>query len=321
MPSAPASRPAVLDGAVSAVRAFNRFYTRQIGVLNEHLLQSRFSLSQVRVLYELAHRDRATAGVLCKDLGLDSGYLSRMLRAFEKQGLLARAESKADARQSLLSLTASGRKTFAPLETRSQEQVAGLLARLAPDGQKRLLGAMCTIEEALGAKPDGGAHGERSSCLLRSHRPGDMGWVVHRHGILYSQEYGYDERFEALVAEIVADFVQNFDPKHDACWIAEKDGEIAGSIFLVKKSKAVAKLRLLLVEPAARGLGIGKRLVDECVRFAQRAGYQKIVLWTQSELHAARHLYQQVGFKLVGEKRHDSWSRKNLVAETWELKL
>ncbi|HEY1657212.1 MAG TPA: helix-turn-helix domain-containing GNAT family N-acetyltransferase [Candidatus Sulfotelmatobacter sp.] len=305
-----------VETAISAVRSFNRFYTRHIGVLNEHLLESEFSLTEVRVLYELAHRKGLTAAELCKELALDPGYLSRMLRDFEKQGLLARTESETDARQSLLSLTTKGRKAFAPLDARSQKQVGGVLGKLSPVRQKRLLDAMHTIEGQLGAEPREGA-----PYLLRPHRAGDMGWVVHRHGVLYSQEYGYDERFEALVAEIVADFVQKFDPKRDACWIAEKENEIVGSIFLVKKSKTVAKLRLLLVEPSARGMGIGKRLIEECVRFARQAGYKKIVLWTQNELLAARHLYEQAGFKLSGEKRHDSWGRKSLVAQTWELKL
>jgi DNA-binding MarR family transcriptional regulator/GNAT superfamily N-acetyltransferase len=308
--------PAVPDHAVAAVRGFNRFYTRHIGVLNEHLLESKFSLTEMRVLYELAHREGTTAGELCKDLGLDPGYLSRMIQRFEKEGLLARVKSDADARQSVLSLTARGRKTFAPFEKRSAKQVAEILNKLGPEEQKRLLEAMKTIAGLLGARAE-----TKPAYILRPHRPGDMGWVVHRHGVLYSQEYGYDERFEALVAEIVAHFVQHFDLKRDGCWIAEKDREIVGSIFLVKKSKNVAKLRLLLVEPSARGLGIGKRLIEECVGFARKAGYRKIVLWTQSELHAARHLYEQAGFKLAGEKRHDSWGREELVAETWELKL
>jgi DNA-binding MarR family transcriptional regulator/N-acetylglutamate synthase-like GNAT family acetyltransferase len=306
----------VANETVAAVRSFNRFYTRQIGVLNEHLLESAFSLTESRVLYELAHRGGLTAAELCKELALDSGYLSRMLQGFEKKGLLKRTASRADARQSLLSLTAKGRKAFAPLDARSREQVSHLLGKLSPTQQKTLLEAMRTIEEQLGARPQ-----PKSPYLLRPHRPGDLGWVVHRHGVLYAQEYGHDERFEALVAEIVADFVLEFDPKRDACWMAEKGSEIVGSIFLVKKSKTVAKLRLLLVEPSARGMGIGKRLIEECVRFARQAGYKKIVLWTQSELHAARHLYEQAGFKLTGEKRHDSWGRKGLVAETWELKL
>jgi DNA-binding MarR family transcriptional regulator/GNAT superfamily N-acetyltransferase len=304
------------DSPVAAVRSFNRFYTRQIGVLNEHLLESRFSLSEMRVLYELAHREGIAAADLCKDLGLDPGYLSRIIQRFEKQGLLARVKSSLDARQSVLSLTSRGKKTFTPFEARSAEQVAEILGKLGLGEQKRLLEAMSTIEELLGHKPR-----PNSSYVLRPYRPGDMGWVVHRHGVLYSKEYGYDERFEALVAEIVAHFVQQFDPKRDACWMAEKNGEIVGSIFLVKQSKAIAKLRLLLVEPSARGLGIGKRLIEECVRFARQAGYSKIVLWTQSELHAARHLYERAGFKLVGEKPHDSWGREGLKAETWGLKL
>lgn len=311
-----ASFPVVPKSQVRAVRSFNRFYTRQIGVLNEHLLDGPFSLTETRVLYELAHRPQCTATDLCRDLGLDPGYLSRILRNFEREQLIIRAESGIDARQSLLSLTARGKKTFEPLESRSDEQVGALLNKLSPSAQKRLLSALHTVEHVLGPKPQ-----SQSSYLLRPHRPGDMGWVVHRHGVLYWQEYKYDERFEALVAEIVAHFVQNFDPKSDACWIADREGESVGSIFLVKKSRSVAKLRLLLVEPSARGLGIGKRLIAECIRFARQAGYKKIVLWTQSELHAARHLYQQAGFELAAKKRHDSWGRKNLMAETWELKL
>ena len=311
-----ASLGTIPDPQVLAVRSFNRFYTRQIGALNDHLLDGPFSLTETRVLYELAHRTPCTATDLCRDLGLDPGYLSRMLRNFEKQQLITRAESEADARQSLLSLTARGKKTFEPLELRSNEQVHALLGKLSPAKQVQLLSALRTVETLLDSKPH-----QQTAYLLRSHRPGDMGWVVHRHGALYWQEYKYDERFEALVAEIVAHFVQNLDPKRDACWIAERDGEIVGSIFLVKKSKTVAKLRLLLVEPSARGLGIGKRLIAECIRFARRAGYKKIVLWTQSELDAARHLYRQTGFKLAAKKQHDSWGRKNLVAETWECEL
>jgi len=310
------SLPMAADSQVRAVRSFNRFYTRQIGVLNEHLLDGPFSLTETRVLYELAHRPQCTATDLCRDLGLDAGYLSRMLRNFEKQQLIVRVESQVDARQSLLSLTPLGKKTFEPLEARSDEQVVALLNSLSSSEQKQLLSALHTVENVLGPKRT-----SQSPYLVRPHRAGDMGWVVHRHGVLYWQEYKYDERFEALVAEIVAHFIQNFDPKHDACWIAEREAEIAGSIFLVRESKSVAKLRLLLVEPSARGLGIGKRLIAECVSFARQAGYNKIVLWTQSELHAARHLYQQAGFELVGKKRHHSWGRKGLIAETWELKL
>lgn len=304
------------DDPVQTIRRFNRFYTTQIGVVNEHLVDSEFSLSEMRVLYELAHRDAPTAGALAKELGLDPGYLSRMLRAFEKLGMLSRLESKSDARQNLLSLTPHGRKAFASLEVRWQEQMVHLLERIRPTDRKRLVEAMHTIEEILGEKSEA-----TPAYMLRPNRPGDMGWVVQRHGEIYWQEYRYDERFEAFCAEIVAHFVLNLDPRREACWIAEKDGQNIGSIFVVQKSKTVAKLRLLLVEPSARGLGIGRRLVEECVRFSRGAGYKKIVLWTQSELHAARHLYQQSGFKVVDKKRHDSFGRKGLVAETWELSL
>lgn len=304
---------------VNEVRSFNRFYTRQIGVLEEGLLRSPFSLTEVRVMYELAHRDRLTAATLCTELGIDPGYLSRTLRTFEKQRLIIREPSKSDGRESLLTLTARGRQVFAPLEDRSNQQVAGMLERLSRQQRKQLLGAIHTVRDLLETKTD--RDKSKAPYLLRPHQPGDMGWVVHRHGVLYAQEYGYDERFEALVAEIVAEFIQNFDPKRERCWIAEKDGEIVGSVFLVQKSKPVAKLRLLLVEPLARGLGMGRRLVAECVRFARQARYKKIMLWTQSELKAARHLYQEAGFKLAGKEPHESWGRHDLVSETWELTL
>ena len=301
------------------VRRFNRFYTRKIGVLQEGLLSSPFSLSEVRVLYEVAHREKPTAGELCKELGLDAGYLSRVLSSFERQGLVRRERSASDGRQSLLSLTAKGRKVFAPLEARSNAQVAAMLGRLSSKEQKELVGAMRAIEERLCEVAREDAH--KVPYVLRTHQPGDMGWVVHRHGVLYWQEYRYDERFEALVAEIVAEFIERLDPKRERCWIAERDGEIVGSVFLVRKSKTVCKLRLLLVEPAARGLGLGRRLVAECVRFGRQAGYKKMMLWTQSELGAARHLYKEAGFRLVGRKAHKSWGRDDLVAETWEIKL
>jgi DNA-binding MarR family transcriptional regulator/N-acetylglutamate synthase-like GNAT family acetyltransferase len=311
-------KPTSTGSAVEEVRRFNRFYTRQIGVLQDGLLHSPFSLTEVRVLYELAHRNKPTAGMLCAELALDAGYLSRLLRAFEKRQLILREPSRTDGRQSLLGLTAKGRRTFAPLEGRSNEQVAGMLAKLLPSARKRLVAAMHEIETVLG---DRRATATKEPYLLRPHQPGDMGWVVHRHGVLYSQEYGYDERFEALVAEIVAEFIQHFDHRRERCWIAEREGEVVGSVFLVKKSKAVSKLRLLLVEPSARGLGIGRRLVAECVRFARQVGYRKMMLWTQSELGAARHLYKLAGFHLIRKEAHQSWGRDDLVSETWELKL
>lgn len=302
--------------SITAVRSFNRFYTHQLGLLKEDVYNSSFSLSQVRVLYELAHRDHPSASQLIKDLGLDPGYLSRILRAFEKDGLLTKSESQEDRRQQLLCLTPRGREVFGELNAASERQIGGLLKNLSAPDQQRLVGAMSEIEKLLGSKP-----APSGGYLLRSHQPGDMGWLVHRHGVLYSQEYGYDERFEALVAKIASEFIQNFDSKREHCWIAERDGENVGCVLLVKKSKTVAKLRVLLVEPSARGMGIGKRLVEECIRFARRAGYKKIMLWTQSELHSARRIYQQAGFQLVGKQKHDNWGRKGLVAETWELKL
>lgn len=304
---------------VEEVRRFNRFYTRQIGVLRERLYHSPFSLTEVRVLYELANRDNPTASELCNDLGLDPGYLSRMLRIFAKREWLTRTPSPQDARQQFLALTEKGRKAFAPLNARSAEEVAQLLHSISNPDQVQLVRAMHTIERLLGALPANGV--PEPSYILRDHRPGDLGWVVHRHGALYWQEYHYDERFEALVAKIVGDFVEHYDPKREHCWMAERAGELVGCVFLVRKSKTVAKLRLLLVEPSARGLGIGKRLVGECIRFARRAGYKKITLWTQSELKAARGIYQSAGFHLVDQHRHNSWSRKGLISEVWEINL
>ncbi len=307
--------PRELEQRVEAARRFNRFYTRTIGVLREGAYKSPFSLTEVRVLYELAHRDRPTATDLGRELRLDAGYLSRILRGFEKRGLVARTRSADDGRQSHLALTALGRKVFAPLNARSHDEVAAILRHLSPAAQGRLIGAMRTIEQLLGGPPE-----PPNSCLLRPPRPGDLGWVVQRHGALYAQEYGYDEQFEALVAEIVARFVQHYDAKRERCWIAERDGEPAGCGFVVKQSPTVAKLRLLLVEPSARGSGLGMRLVSECVDFARRAGYRKLTLWTQSELRAARRLYQAAGFRLVRRERHTSFG-KRLVAETWDLEL
>jgi len=300
---------------VAAVRRFNRFYTRQIGVLREGLLKSPFSLTELRVLYELAHRERPTATELGKDLGVDAGYLSRILQNFEKRGLIRKTPSQADGRQSLLSQTAKGKKVFAPLETRSNEEVLSMLSKLSAAEQSRLLAAMATVEQLLGPRPV-----EKTPYLIRTHQPGDMGWVVHRHGALYAREYGLNEQFEALVAEIVAQFLRNFDPRRERCWIAERDGENAGSIFLMRGSDDVAKLRLFLVEPEARGLGIGSRLVAECIRFARQAGYRKITLWTNDVLVAARRIYEKAGFCLVEEQRHNMFG-PDWVGQTWDLTL
>lgn len=304
-----------LERRVAAVRRFNRFYTRTIGVLQERAYQSHFSLTQVRVLYELAHRSEPTAAELARDLGLDAGYLSRILRGFEHRGYLVRTRSAIDERRNHLALTAAGRRVFAPLDARSQAEVAALLHPLATAQRARLTRSMETIERLLGAVRQGPL-----PYALRTPQPGDIGWVIHRHGVLYAQEFGYDQAFEALVAEIAAHFVQRLDPKRERCWLAERDAEIVGSVFCVRQSRTVAKLRLLYVEPEARGCGIGRRLVSECIRFAAQAGYRKLVLWTQSELGAARRLYETSGFTLVGKKRHHSFGR-DLVAETWERPL
>jgi DNA-binding MarR family transcriptional regulator/GNAT superfamily N-acetyltransferase len=307
---------------VDAVRRFNRFYTRAIGALNEGWLDGPFSLTEARVLYELAHRENPTATVVGNALDLDAGYLSRILRSFEKRGLVRKSPSLADGRQSLLALTDKGLKAFAPLDQRTAEQVGSMLKKLSETAQGQLIGAMRAIENVLGATETAGASVKPSKVpyLLRPHQLGDMGLIVHRQGVLYGQEYGYDEGYEALVAEIVAKFIQHYDPRRERCWIAERDGEIAGSVFLVAESKTAAKLRLLYVEPSARGLGIGSRLVAECIRFARLAGYKKIVLWTQSDLHAARHIYKNAGFRVAKKKPHHSFG-KDLVAETWQLVL
>ncbi|HEV2303699.1 MAG TPA: bifunctional helix-turn-helix transcriptional regulator/GNAT family N-acetyltransferase [Stellaceae bacterium] len=304
-----------LADRVAAVRLFNRFYTRRIGVLEEGLLESPFSLTEARVLYELAQGESATAARLAHQLGLDPGYLSRILAGFEKRGLLARMPCERDGRQSLLVLTEPGRAAFAALDARSAEETGTLLGALSAEQQARLVAAMDGIAGLLAA-PDRSA----AAYALRPHRAGDMGWIVHRHGLLYAQEYGWNEEFEALVAEIAAKFIRHYDPRRERCWIAERDGERLGSVMLVAQSPRLAKLRLLLVEPQARGLGIGSRLVEECSRFAGERGYRKITLWTNSVLVAARRIYERAGFSLVEAQPHRSFGH-DLVGENWELPL
>ncbi len=298
-----------------SVRRFNRFYTQQIGVLHEGLLRSPFSLTEARVIYELAHHEKTTATELANELNLDAGYLSRILRSFKKRGLMDKQPSKTDGRQSILGLTHEGQQEFAVLNARSHNEIEAMLNELSVEDQNRLVEAMQVIEGLFGARPE-----PKVPYILRTHQPGDMGWVVHRHGILYAEEYSWDEQFEALVADIVAKFLQNYDPKRERCWIAEKDGEKVGSVFLVKHADEAAKLRLLLVEPKARGLGIGAQLVSECIRFSRQAGYRKLTLWTNSVLLAARHIYEKAGFRLVLEEPHHSFGH-DLIAETWELDL
>jgi DNA-binding MarR family transcriptional regulator/GNAT superfamily N-acetyltransferase len=298
---------------IEAVRRFSRFYTRKIGVLREGLLNSPYSLAEARVIYELAHHERTTAKHLSRELELDAAYLSRILGRLKRHGLLERKVSKSDGRQYLLSLTEAGQEAFAALNAASSSQIQAMLSELSQDEQHRLVTAMHTVERLLGAQPE-----HRVPYILRPHQPGDMGWVVQRHGVLYNQEYGWDEEFEALVAEIVAKFIRNYDAKRERCWIAEKEGGNVGSVFLVKRTETTAQLRLLLVEPKARGLGIGKHLVRECTRFARQRGYTKIMLWTNSVLDAARHIYELEGYRLVGEESHHSFGH-DLVGQNWEL--
>ncbi|MFN8443805.1 MAG: helix-turn-helix domain-containing GNAT family N-acetyltransferase [Caldilineaceae bacterium] len=300
---------------IDQVRRFNRFYTKQIGALHEGLLQSPFSLTEARVIYELAQHESVTASELCSELGIDPGYLSRIVRSFAKQKLIERQPSLHDKRQTLLKLSPQGEQAFATINSRSHAEIGEMLSKLPTSEQKRLVAAMQTIESILAPQ-----NPNRPPYLLRPHQPGDMGWVIHRHGALYAEEYGWDETFEALVAEVAAKFINNFDPKHERCWIAEVDGEIVGSVFVVKLSDEVAKLRLLYVEPKTRGMGIGARLVDECIHFARRTGYKKMTLWTNNVLLAARHIYEKVGFQLVLEEPYHGFGHA-LVGETWELEL
>ncbi|MEZ2330066.1 GNAT family N-acetyltransferase [Mesorhizobium sp. RCC_202] len=300
---------------IDAVRAFNRFYTRQIGLLDEGLLKSPFSLTEARVLYELAHRDGLVASDLVRDLGLDPGYVSRLLKKFEERGLVERAATEADARRASIALTPAGRNAFAPLNKDSHDQVATLLDKLAPGDQDRLVKAMRTVEDLLGERAE-----PKVPYILRSLQVGDIGWITRRQGMLYTEDYGWDGTYEALVAEILGDFVKKFDPDWERAWIAEREGEIVGSVFIVRKSPEVAKLRLLYVEPSARGLGIGARLVDECIAFSRAKGYKTLTLWTNDILGSARRIYQAAGFKLVDEEKHHSFG-KDLVGQTWDLGL
>lgn len=304
-----------LETRIDAVRRFNRFFTRRIGVLRKGLLHTPYSLTEARILFEIASRDEVTASDLSRELGLDPGYLSRILAGLERRGLVEKTPSESDARRRLLSLTPEGKDAFSVLDVRSREEVGEMLGELSEEEQRRLLDAMRTIE---GILDKGFKYSE--PFFLRTHDPGDMGWVVHRHGELYFREYGWDERFEALVARIVADFINNFDPAKERCWIAEMEGERVGCLFCVRQSDAVAKLRLLLVEPRARGLGLGSRLVEECIRFARSRGYKTLTLWTNSVLDAARGIYEDKGFVLVEEEEHHSFG-KDLVGQNWELAL
>ena len=304
-----------VDDQISAVRAFNRFYTRKLGVLDQHLGKSPFSLSEARVLYELAHRDDLAAKEIGAELGLDPGYLSRIVQSFDEQGLITRTPLPTDRRQYQLSLTTKGRQTFAKLNLSSQNEVAAMLAQLSPGDATRLTQAMATIETVLEQR-----RGTPAPVVLRSHRVGDMGWVISKQGAAYAADYGWDISYEALVAEICAQFIRSYDAAREHCWIAEVGGEPVGSIFLVKATDELAKLRLLQVEKKARGLGVGRALVEQCIRAAREMGYKKMTLWTQSILVAARGIYARAGFHKVKEEKHHSFG-VDLVGETWELEL
>jgi DNA-binding MarR family transcriptional regulator/GNAT superfamily N-acetyltransferase len=309
--------PSVASEEIEVFRKFNRMYTRFIGTLDEGLLHTKFSLAEARVIYELAMREIPTAKEVAEALALDTGYLSRILSKFEQAGLIKRNASGRDSRASEITLTRKGRNAFGKLNTRSEEQARALLRTLLPADRGQLIGSMRTIQNIL-ARP------QRNSpaFVLRPHRVGDMGWVASREGTAYAEEYGWDQTFEALVARIVSEFVTNFDPSREHCWMADADGQSVGHIFLVRHPERpdTAKLRLLFVEPAARGMGLGKALVNECVQFARSAGYRKIVLWTQSMLLPAIRTYENAGFRLVEEQPHHSFG-KDLVGQTWELNL
>lgn len=303
------------DDQVAAVRGFNRFYTRKLGMLDQHLAQSPFSLSEARVLYELAHREDAAARDIGIELGLDAGYLSRIVQKFDDDGLIARKPLPTDRRQIRLNLTAKGRQAFAKVNRTSHDEVAAMLAALSPDDRARVTAAMATIERLLEPPTE-----KPAGFLLRSHRVGDIGWVISRQSRAYAEEYGWDISYEALVAEICAQFIKAFDPVREHCWIAEVAGEPVGSIFLVNGGDGVAKLRLLMVEEKARGLGVGRALVEQCIRTARDNGYRRMTLWTQSILVAARAIYARTGFRQVKEERHHSFG-VDLVGETWEMDL
>ena len=313
LPKSSNSKSSTAKTGISAIRRFNRFYTRRIGALQPHYLGSPYSLPQARVLYELGQRGECTASELGADLDLDLGYLSRLLQDLKRRGLVQGEAAQEDARRVRLTLTAKGRKAYQQLDARSRDEVGAMLSKLAAPEQVRLVGALQAVEGVLEKK-------KNDKPTLRPHRPGDIGWVIGAHGRLYAQEYGWDERFEALVAGIAAAFVNELDRKRERCWIAEMGGEPVGCVFLVKQTRTVAKLRLLIVEPKARGIGLGRRLVEECIAFARAKGYSKLVLWTQSNLAAARHIYKSTGFKLVNTQRHQDFGIK-LTGEYWELAL
>jgi DNA-binding MarR family transcriptional regulator/GNAT superfamily N-acetyltransferase len=310
----PAARTA--DDTVAALRRFSRFYTRQLGLLDEHLLDSGCTLTEVRLLYEIAHRDQPVAADLARDLALDGGHLSRLLQRLIARRWVRRAPHAGDARRSVLALTAAGQGAVSKVERAASAHVAALVAHLDAGRRAELRAALHTIERALTP----GRSEEREPIVLRAHQTGDVGWIAHRQGLLYAQEYGWDETFEALVAEIAARFVKRFDPTRERCWVAEQGGRIVGAVFVVRKSARVAQLRLLYVEPTVRGQGLGGRLVDECIAFARAKGYRTLMLWTNAGLDAARRLYEARGFALERQERHRSFGKAQ-VGQFWSLRL
>ena len=305
---------AVPSDRVAAVRQFNRFHTRLVGALNDRMLASSFALPQVRVLYELAHADGLSAADLARVLGMDAGYLSRLITGLEADGLISRTPSPSNAKRLTLALTEKGRATSAALEEASAQEVTALLAKLPDTEQRQVVGAMQRIQRLVGGPPTD------APFILRDPEPGDLGWIVHRQATLYRQEYGWDWTCEALLAEIAGAFIRTYDPSAERCWVAEREGEIVGSVFAVRDTAEVAKLRLLYVEPSARGIGLGRRLVDECIRFARAKRYARLTLWTNDVLVAALRLYQAAGFRPVAEERYRSFGH-HLVGQNWELDL
>ena len=304
-----------LASRIEAVRRFSRFYTRRIGVLEETLLHSPFTLPEGRLVYEIANRDRSTAQELCRDLGLDPGYVSRLLQGLEKRGCIGRKRSTADKRQTELTLTAKGQRLWGAMNEQSRQDIANLLAGLPVERQDMLVKALETVQRLLDEPPE-----KRTPFTLRPHQPGDMGWIIRRQTQLYTNEYGWDGTFEAMLAEIAGKFIAKFDPKSDNCWIAERNGEMVGSVFLVRATRTTGQLRMLYVEASARGLGIGQRLVETCIQDARAKGYRKLMLWTNDILVSARKIYIAAGFRLIKEEKHDSFGKK-LVGQFWSLDL
>lgn len=301
-------------GRVAQVRAFNRFYTQLIGALQEGLLETPYSLTEARVIFELAQQPRAEVTRLRRDLRLDAGYLSRILARFEADGLATRTRSQTDGRRQLIELTDAGRAVYESLNSRADDEIATMLAKLTAQEQDRLVRALATVREVLGDRPRGG------DVVLRDVRPGDLGWVVQRNAVIYAEEYGWDQTYEALVAKIVAEFAEKRDPARERVWIAEVDGEPVGSVFCVRRDDETAQLRLLLVEPGARGMGVGTRLVEECLRFARDVGYKRMVLWTNSVLADAQRIYERFGFSLDEGAPHHSFGR-DLIGQWWSIEL